>query len=173
MVLVGDIGGTHTRIALYEKKKLQKEREYPSRGFSGLGEIVKDYLEREGKTVRVASFGIAGAVKNGVCKATNLPWLVDSGCLSRELGIEKVHLINDLEANAHGLSVLDKQDLLMLQKGDPALMGNRALISAGTGLGEAGLGRWGLGRRGGGVLVDSGGSRAVVLSPETVWTCFI
>lgn len=139
MILAGDIGGTHTRIALYHNKQLHGEREYQSRSHPNLEEIVADFLRHEKTKVSAASFGIAGAVRNGVCKATNLAWNVDAARLRRELKLEKVHVINDLMANAYGLFVLEKKDLFELQPGDPELMGNRALISAGTGLGEAGL----------------------------------
>jgi len=138
-ILAGDIGGTHTRIALFEKGKLCAERKYKSREYKRLEEIVHDYLEHEKCTVAAASFGIAGAVRGGVCKATNLPWSVDTVTLSHSLGIESVYLINDLEANAYGVLALKEEQLFLLQRGDPSMKGNRALIAAGTGLGEAGL----------------------------------
>ena len=140
MILAGDVGGTHTRLALFEKgKKLQEERKFSSRSYKGLEEIVKEYLSSEKKKVSKACFGIAGPVRDGKCKATNLPWEVDALELSCHLKIEKVSLLNDLEANAHGLKMLAPEELFLLQKGNPKQMGNRALISAGTGLGEAGL----------------------------------
>lgn len=139
MILAGDIGGTHTRIAVYEKGRLYEERQFASRAYKGLEEIVLEYLQHEKKKIHAASFGIAGAVRSGVCKATNLPWRVEASFLAQKLQIPKVHLLNDLEANAWGIFVLKKEDLFLLQPGDQTQRGNRALISAGTGLGEAGL----------------------------------
>jgi glucokinase len=72
-------------------------------------------------------------------EATNLPWVVDARSLASELGIDHVSLINDLLANAHGIAMLDESDFVALNAGSPSPTGNRALISAGTGLGEAGL----------------------------------
>src|SRR5262249_4959095 len=69
----------------------------------------------------------------------NLPWHIDAAVLERELGISHVSLLNDLEANAHGLAELSDADFAVLAAGAPGAIGNRAVISAGTGLGEAGL----------------------------------
>jgi glucokinase len=139
MILAGDIGGTHTRLALFAREgefSLAGEKTYPSRKYAGLEEIVQEFLQ--GKTVSRACFGVAGPVVEGRCKATNLPWIVDAAKLSKDLGIASVSLLNDLEANAYGLRALKEEDLYLLQSGKKQV-GNRALIAAGTGLGEAGL----------------------------------
>jgi len=141
--LAGDIGGTKTHLALYETSggtnRSVKDQKFPSQDYSDLRTIVKAFLEGEKAEIDRACFGIAGPVNKGKSQATNLPWLVDSEQLSRELSIEKVALINDLEANAYGLNVLSDEEFFVLNKGDPAAEGNQAMISAGTGLGEAGL----------------------------------
>src|ERR1700722_21028785 len=136
MILAGDIGGTHTRLALFSKgKRVGKEQKFTSRKYASLGQIVQEFL---GTTkVDRACFGIAGPVREGKCKATNLPWEVDAEKLSVELGISWIILLNDLEANAYGLSVVDGKELYLLHKG-VSQKGNQALIAAGTGLGEAG-----------------------------------
>ena len=139
MILAGDIGGTHTRLALFEQGRKVVERKYPSRSYSNLEEIVREFLETEKQKVSKACFGVAGPVRNGRCKTTNLPWMIDSALLSQNLHIPSVALLNDLEANAYGLKVLKKEDLFLLQPGDQRCQGNQALIAAGTGLGEAGL----------------------------------
>jgi glucokinase len=68
---------------------------------------------------------------------TNLPWTLDSRKLSLDLGIDHVFLINDLEANGYGIPELKADQIFTLSGGDASAAGNRALISAGTGLGEA------------------------------------
>lgn len=110
-----------------------------SRSYPGLEQIAREFLQRQGTQVSRACFGVAGAVRNERCHATNLPWIIDAAALSRSLEIQSVYLLNDLEANAYGLKVLGPNELLLIQKGDPLQRGNQALISAGTGLGEAGL----------------------------------
>src|SRR5580704_466716 len=143
MILAGDIGGTNTRLALFEGtpdqlKPLEIEV-FPSPQFSGLAEICRKYLAKHGKAVRGAAFGLPGAVVDGRVETTNLPWVVDSHKLSGDLSIDRVELINDLFANAHGIALLKESDFVVLNAGTASPTGNRALISAGTGLGEAGL----------------------------------
>jgi len=143
MILAGDIGGTSARLALCEVKNqrpvLATERTYPSRQFSGLNEIVTAFAGSSGHRVSAACFGIAGPVQNGRVVTPNLPWVVDSQTVARDLGLPIVKLLNDLEANAYGLAALEPPDFVTLNAGAPGASGNLAVISVGTGLGEAGL----------------------------------
>jgi glucokinase len=143
MILAGDIGGTNTRLAFFEGTSEHLEaiaiEIFPSREHQGLAEIARIFLDRHHQTARAACFGIAGAVVDGRVEATNLPWVVDARNLASDLGMERVAVINDLLANAHGIALLDESDFAVLNAGSPSPTGNRALISAGTGLGEAGL----------------------------------
>lgn len=137
MILAGDIGGTNTRLAFFEKGKLiGQEKKFPSQKYSSLEEIIREFLQDQ--RVEKACFGVAGPVKEGKSKITNLPWVIDAVHISKALGIPSVHLLNDLEANAYGLKVLKKEELFVLHEGK-VQKGNQALIAAGTGLGEAGL----------------------------------
>lgn len=133
MILAGDIGGTHTRLLLFEQGE---ERKFLSKDYRSLEEIVREFLGS--KKVEKACFGVAGPVRDGVCKTTNLPWVIDAAKMSQTLHIPVVHLLNDLEANAYGLKVLKEDELYLLHPGKKQ-KGNQALIAAGTGLGEAGL----------------------------------
>jgi len=144
MFLAGDIGGTKTNLAVYayENDRLvaQKNASYPSKGHATLAEIVSAFLSDAPSGIRHACFGVAGPVKDGVVQVTNLPWIVDAAALQIELKFQQISLLNDLEANAFGINTLQPNELLSLNpKGDPRQVGNRALISAGTGLGEAGM----------------------------------
>lgn len=143
MILAGDIGGTHTRLAFFEGTPDRLEpvyvEIYPSPQFAGLTEIVRKFSSAHPHPVDAVCFGLPGAVLNGRVETTNLPWVVDANRMMAELGFRSVTLINDLYANAHGIALLDESDFVMLNPGLPNTMGNRALISAGTGLGEAGL----------------------------------
>ena len=142
MILVGDIGGTHTRLALVSENKgrLSIEREciYSSREHAGLGEIVSDFIDRERAHPEAACFGVAGPVLNGRANVSNLAWVVDAGEISQILAISPVWLINDLLAHASGIEDLQNEDMVVLNAGTPS-PGNAALIAAGTGLGEAGI----------------------------------
>jgi len=138
MILAGDVGGTKVHLALYEftKGNLQYSREarFPAKDYSGLEEIVREFLQ--GEEVSSACFGVPGPVRDGRLRLTNLPWTLDSRELSRHLNIDHVFLINDLEANGYGIAELKPEQIYTLSEGDPSQIGNRALISAGTGLGE-------------------------------------
>jgi glucokinase len=143
MILAGDIGGTKTRLALFESKgeeyKPTQEQDFHSSQHASLEEIVIQYLSKSGAKPRAACFGFAGVAKNGQAIATNLPWSVNADQLSEKLGTEHVWLINDLEANAYGLAALETNDFCTINPGVEGETGNAGLISAGTGLGEAGL----------------------------------
>lgn len=146
MILAGDIGGTHTRIALFEPEtgsnppalKMLLERIYPSRDYQGLDEIVSVFLSNEKASIDRACFGVAGPVLHGQVSTPNLAWVVNALKLANLIGIEAVWLINDLHAHASGVDDLTPEDLVALNKVAEGV-GNAALIAAGTGLGEAGL----------------------------------
>lgn len=140
MILAGDIGGTKTNLAFYnESLEPLVAQTFPSQEHGGLGEILGRFLVDSKLRPQQAAFGVAGPVRDGRCKATNLPWVVDSEDLADQLDLDRVGLINDLEANAHGIPALRKQDLAVLNEGTPDPHGNAAVIAAGTGLGEAGM----------------------------------
>ena len=143
MILAGDIGGTHARLAFFDvvdgRFSLVSASIFPSRQYAGLDEIVAKFVDTANLRPDTACFGIAGPVRNGRVEASNLPWILESKRLADELRIKKAFLINDLEANAWGIPALDLKDVVALNhvKGQP--VGNQAVIAAGTGLGEAGM----------------------------------
>ena len=141
LLLAGDIGGTNTRLGLFEAtpglRRVQGliQRSYPSREYDDLETIVGDFLgPRRG--IAAACFGVAGPVVRGEAVATNLPWKISERSLGRKVALRRVSLINDLVANAYGVLELSGRDFRVLHRGtrEP---GNAAMLSAGTGLGEA------------------------------------
>ena len=141
VLLAGDIGGTKTHLALIEQShpvKILSEKKYPSADYKSLYEIIEQFLKEFSSKVTGACFGIAGPVRDQRVQATNLPWVIDAKEIMEKLNVKDVYLINDLEANAYGLFVLEDKDFFVLNEGKKQ-EGNQALISAGTGLGQAGL----------------------------------
>jgi glucokinase len=144
MILAGDVGGTKVHLALYDfaggKLAHVRDEKFPAQKYDNLEKVVREFFEA-GKTpsseITAACFGVPGPVRDGRLKLTNLPWDLDSRQLSRDLGIEHLFLINDLEANGYGIPELTADQVHTLSEGDKAAVGNRALMSAGTGLGEA------------------------------------
>lgn len=141
MILAGDIGGTHSRLALFDGDPHEPLAltSYPSRKHAGLEEIVAAFLAEHPADLDSACFDVAGPVRNGRVKTTNLPWTVDARQVADTVGLPSVELVNDLAATAYGIAELTTADLETLNRGDPSIGGNLAVIAAGTGLGEAGL----------------------------------
>ena len=139
IVLAGDVGGTKTRLGLFEvtrgRLRLLCEKTFLSKKYKGLENILGEFLKGQ-KGIASACFGVAGPVTEEVIIATNLPWWINIQSLQKVLPLKKVEVINDLVANAYGISVLKKSDFEILNVGK-IKKGNEALISAGTGLGEA------------------------------------
>lgn len=149
-ILAGDIGGTKTVLALYKAQngtlELRTKAHYPSREYRDFSDVIKQFLA-EHETIDTACLGIAGPVIDGICRTTNLPWEISAQTLQSQLGTMQVHLLNDLEATAYGMLYLDESDFRDLNPSAETQHGNRAVIAAGTGLGEAMLLREGDGYR--------------------------
>jgi glucokinase len=142
MILAGDIGGTHARLAYFQPQngdlRLVCERVFPSRDYTEFGDVVSEFLKDSAARPTVACFGIAGPVRNGRVEASNLPWIIEQSRLAKRMQLPATLLINDLEASAWGIGGLRPQDLTPLNSVAPSV-GNQAVIAPGTGLGEAGL----------------------------------
>jgi glucokinase len=154
MILAGDVGATKTRIVLYDvaarapredraaaghSPRRIAEETYPSAAHPGLSPILSAFVRTHAGKVSAACIGVAGPVRDGRCTTTNLPWVVDARDVARDLGLPEAILLNDLEAGAWGLGDLAPEALTLLHAGAPDARGNAALVSPGTGLGEAGL----------------------------------
>ncbi len=143
MILAGDIGATRTRLAAFqtEGSKLGQvvEKTFKSQDHSGLQEIISAFVKGEGIPVHSACFGVAGPVRAGRSKISNLPWTIDARELAAQLRLRSVGLINDLEAYAYGIDALETKDFVTLSEGVEEAEGNRVVIAARTGLGVAGL----------------------------------
>jgi glucokinase len=141
LILAGDIGGTKTNLALFsvqgEKLRAEIVRTFQSKRYSGLLPVLREFLSGDPHRIDAACFGIAGPVVDGAVKTSNLPWVVDSGELSRALKVDPVRLLNDLEASAYGIFTLEDDEFFVLNEGTMRRSGNKALIAAGTGLGQA------------------------------------
>jgi len=129
MILAGEIGGTRTRLAAYQTEgnrlQLVVEKNYLSQEHASMADILPQFIR--------------GPVRGGRSKISNLPWIIDSKELAQLLKLNSVGLLNDLEAYAYGIDALDSNDLITISEGSEEAEGNRAVISAKTGLGVAGL----------------------------------
>lgn len=142
VIIAGDIGGTHTRLAAYDCTPQSLEcinlANYSSHDFSQFDELLAFFLhESKIDSVACMVLAVAGPVLNGQCRTTNLPWELDAGMLASSFGIKIVRLLNDIEAAGHGLMNLPKKELVQINPHAQFQDAHRAVISLGTGLGEA------------------------------------
>jgi glucokinase len=141
--IAGDVGGTKTRVSLFERvggRLVQHaERVYASAEHASLEEVLALHRRETGAPrAAAACFGVAGPVFEGRASATNLPWgPIEEASLARALGVP-VRLVNDVEAAAYGMLALPDDALVELNPAASApRRGHVAVIAAGTGLGEA------------------------------------
>ena len=141
VVLAGDVGGTNTRIGLFMTGKKRPEplvlESFPSREAPHLEDIVARFLKNHPAPISSVCFGIAGPVIKGRCKATNLPWVVSETMMKRRFHWRHVRLLNDLAAAALAIPLLRRSEQVSLNRGKMERKGNLALLSPGTGLGQA------------------------------------
>jgi len=136
--LAGDIGGTKTLLRIFEAGGgILAERRFDSAAFASLEQVVAAFLsDFPSLSLAAACFGVAGPVEGGRANITNLPWQIDEASIAAEFRIPQVRLVNDFQAVAYGIEALENRDLATLQAGEPQECGVRAVIGAGTGLGE-------------------------------------
>ena len=148
MIIAGDVGGTKCNLALFAEKQGKLEivyrQRFASKDFAKFEMIIQEFTGQaaphlNGGKVQAAGFGVAGPVINNRIHATNLPWVIDAATLSSELGVKTIALMNDLGAWGHSLEHLSPEDIVVLNVGKPVPGASRALLAAGTGLGESTL----------------------------------
>src|SRR5438093_3413468 len=144
MILAGDIGGTKTLLGLFDpvtaRPKPISVRAFGTLDFPDLPSMIARFMESEGTrsaSIANACFGVAGPVIGESAELTNVPWRVDARNVATTFGMTRVRLLNDLQAMAYSIPVLQASEVHLLQEGEALRGGNIALIAAGTGLGEA------------------------------------
>ena len=145
MLLAGDIGGTRTRLGLFAADDAPRPRPVQIRVFgtldyNDLQAIIAEFLADEavkGAAIGTACFGVAGPVIDETVQVTNVHWKVDGRRVASRFNFPRVALLNDLQAMAYAVPVLEASEVHVLQAGHAAAGGNIAIIAAGTGLGEA------------------------------------
>ena len=142
MILAGDIGGTKTNLALYTYKdgalEIQVQHQFVSQKYQNFSDVIEEFISSyKIENIEAVCLGIAGPIINGVCKTTNLPWTIDSKEPQIVCNTSKVKLLNDLEATAYGMLYLNEDEFVDVNPNGKKVDANRAVIAAGTGLGEA------------------------------------
>jgi len=148
MILAGDVGGTKCNLGLFLREGLTLrsvfQRRLATRDYAGFEDLVEDFLKQatadgnnDANEIDAAGFGVAGVVAGGRHYSENLPWVVDVSTLAQKLNLKNIRLLNDLTATALSLERLSLNDFVSLNPGTPTHNATKAVIAAGTGLGEA------------------------------------
>jgi glucokinase len=141
MLLAGDVGGTKTDVALYSLTAGPRDpvarSSFPTAHFASLESLLTEFLAQVHQPIEAACFGVAGPVVAGQARPTNVPWLIDAAKLRETLTVQSVYLLNDLEALANAVPLLEPSDLHTLNPGEPRPGGAIGVVAPGTGLGEA------------------------------------
>lgn len=145
MLIAGDIGATTTRLALVSPqagpRKFIAEQEFRSADYGSLEPIIGAFLAANGGQATSACFDVAGPVAGGRAHLTNLPWDLEEAALCQSLNIERVSLLNDLQAIAHSVPHLQPDETLLINHGTAVEHAPIAVLAPGTGLGECPPGR--------------------------------
>ncbi|RUM87815.1 MAG: glucokinase [Thermodesulfatator sp.] len=137
-LLCADIGGTNARMAIVRDSTVLEIKIYPTDQVKDAIDLLKTFLKDCHETVPdYAAFAAAGVVSGEEVKGTNIPWNIDCKAIKQELGFRKCIVLNDFEAAAWGLLAVKDKRLLHIGGGQPDAFGTKAILGAGTGLGEA------------------------------------
>ena len=141
-LLVADIGGTKSLIALAERAgdhfRIHKKRYYENKKFNSGYDVLSEYIQSIGKVKNLhATLGIAGHIQKDSVYLTNRKWQFNKAQLEKDFDFISLNLVNDLEAMMKGVLFLNENDTIEIQKGIAREGGNICVIAAGTGLGEA------------------------------------
>jgi glucokinase len=162
--LIGDIGGTNTRLALVSGgRQWESLRTYRNDDRRSLEDVVDAYLEATGADPESAAFAVAGPVRGGEATLTNRNWKISADALARRFDLEHCQVVNDFSAVALGVPALEAGDLEQSGGGERDFGSPVAIVGPGTGLGIAGLVP---GRDGGRVLVTEGGHASLAATDE-------
>lgn len=141
LVLAGDIGGTKTNLALFKASGDEilplYNNNYQTSDFSSLTDILALFL-KDIPDPHKFCLGVAGPVLNGHAKLSNIKWEIDRNELKNHFNRD-FSIINDLEATAYGLAMLNESETVVIHQGKEQIPGNAAVIAPGTGLGQAGV----------------------------------
>ena len=137
LLLVADIGGTNTRVALAKGRQILPDtiRRYSNAEFPGLESVLRRYIEDEGGVdPKAACVAVAGPVRDGRATLTNLDWTIDKTTLMRATRAETVAILNDLQAQGHALGYLEPAVIRPILAG-PEVQAHAARLVIGVGTG--------------------------------------
>lgn len=172
LALVGDIGGTNARFAIWEDDQLHSVRVFPTIDYHGPEQAIGLYLqdlEIQPGDIGFACLAVAGPVDGDHFQFTNSHWELSRTAFCARLKIDHLLLINDFTAMALGMTRLRDDEYLTICHGIGKRERPRVVVGPGTGLGvgtliNAGDNRWmALPGEGGHVDLPIGSAREALL----------
>ena len=139
-ILLGDVGGTNTRLAILDRRsgRIEHERKVPTAEHFGLIDAVEAYLQQTAVQVDGASIAVATPVYGDRIRLTNSDWSFSRAGAEHHFNWQWLNVCNDFEALALAIPTLSDDELVQVGGSAPR-SGNKAVIGPGTGLGVAGL----------------------------------
>lgn len=142
--LVGDIGATNVRLAIYYNQKIQKIQEYKCEEFLSLEKAILHYinteLEEDIPVPNMGAIAMACPVIGDDIQMTNHPWKISASKLKDNLRMQSLEIVNDFTAVSCALPFFSLSDIHKIQdKGETILKHPMAVIGPGTGLGASTL----------------------------------
>lgn len=142
-MLVADLRRQKSTLAVYKviERRLTsvKEEICDTQQYTSFSELARVFLRNCGEKIDRIALAVPGPVIFGKCETENLPWILDSEVIKADFQVEKVFLINDMEATAYSLTSLDEAEVIPIQDSEKVMPGNVAILAPGNGLGEAGM----------------------------------
>jgi glucokinase len=138
-VLLGDIGGTNARFAILADDRIGSIETLAVRDYPRFADSITAFLSRHRETHAFTRLFLAcaGPIADGRCELTNSSWVVDAAELRAGLNCAAVRVINDFEALAWSLPILESSDLSTIGNGGADRTASMAVLGPGTGLGVA------------------------------------
>lgn len=140
--LVADIGGTNSRLALYDPatRELQALHTYVNRDYNGFEDIIGAWLQGLSEPrPSTGCLAVAAPPFGDRVTMSNIDWSFSLRDLEKRFGFTRLQSVNDFEANAYALPHLGNRDLVTLYPGNASEGAALATVGPGTGLGGATL----------------------------------
>ena len=140
--LVADIGGTNSRLAMASTSRTDKEitldnvQKFRNADFNDFNQVIVKYLSiLDDKLINRMCIAAAGIISKNAVEMSNLNWKITSSSLRKTSNIDKVMIINDLQAQGYALDFIKPEDLGTLIKGSHATSSNDTKLVCGMGTG--------------------------------------
>lgn len=119
--------------------EIKIQNAYSTKEYAAFSDILQKFIQdNQLENIKRLGMAVPGPVLDGKSSPARLGWDLDIEEYTRDFGFEKVEMLNDLEASAYGMALLEDNDLEAIYTSGHLEKGNVAILAPGNGLGEAG-----------------------------------